>query len=221
MIKTVFFDLDGTLLNRDASVVKFTNNQYQRLTALQHISQEEYVARFIQLDERGYVWKDIVYQKLVEEFNITDMKWNELLQDYVNHFRDDCVPFPYLHDMLRTLKNMQIQLGIITNGPGQFQTENIKALEIEKDFDLILISEYEGIKKPDPRIFYRALEQTNSQAKHSLFVGDHPENDMQAAHHKGMKTIWKRDEYSGNVCADFMIDELNEIPSIIAALNTT
>lgn len=221
MIKTVFFDLDGTLLNRDASVVKFTNNQYQRLTALQHISQEEYVARFIQLDERGYVWKDIVYQKLVEEFNITDMKWHELLQDYVNHFRDDCVPFPYLHDMLRTLKSMQIQLGIITNGQGQFQTENIKALEIEKDFDVILISEYEGIKKPDPRIFYRALEQTNSQAKHSLFVGDHPENDIQAAHHIGMKTIWKRDEYEGNVLANFIINELNEIPPIVAELNIT
>lgn len=31
MIKAVIFDLDGTLLNRDASVLKFVENQYDRL----------------------------------------------------------------------------------------------------------------------------------------------------------------------------------------------
>ena len=31
MIKAVLFDLDGTLLNRDASVERFINSQYERL----------------------------------------------------------------------------------------------------------------------------------------------------------------------------------------------
>lgn len=42
--------------------------------------------RFIELDNRGYVWKDKVYQQLVNEFEITDITWEELLQDYLNQF---------------------------------------------------------------------------------------------------------------------------------------
>lgn len=39
--------------------------------------------------------------------------------------------------------------------------DNIKALGIEKYFETILVSEWEGVKKPDPQIFNRALEQLN------------------------------------------------------------
>lgn len=63
MIKAVIFDLDGTLLNRDESVKKFIDNQYERLNKrVNHIPKDEYITRFIELDNRGYVWKDKVYQ---------------------------------------------------------------------------------------------------------------------------------------------------------------
>jgi putative hydrolase of the HAD superfamily len=48
---------------------------------------------------------------------------------------------------------------MITNGIGKFQMDNIKALGIEKYFKTILVSEWEGFKKPDPNIFFRALKQ--------------------------------------------------------------
>jgi putative hydrolase of the HAD superfamily len=74
MIKAVIFDLDGTLLNRDESVKVFANRQYDRLKNLVgHIPKAKYVTRFIELDNRGYVWKDKVYQQLVEELKITDI----------------------------------------------------------------------------------------------------------------------------------------------------
>lgn len=60
--------------------------------------------------------------------------------------------------MLDELKSFNLKLGIITNGYGQFQLENIKALGIEIDFDLISNSEWEGIKKPILKIFGRVLK---------------------------------------------------------------
>lgn len=72
MIKAVLFDFDGTLLNRDASVKAFIDNQYDRLKKwIGHIPKEQYMTRFIELDKRGYVWKDTVYQQLTQEFSIT------------------------------------------------------------------------------------------------------------------------------------------------------
>jgi putative hydrolase of the HAD superfamily len=212
MIKAVLFDLDGTLLDRDESVKKFIDDQYDRLHRIVgHILRETYIKRFIVLDKHGYVWKDKVYQRLVEEFQITAMTWEELLQDYLSEFKNHCVPFPNLISTLDKLKSRDIRLGMITNGRGQFQLDNIKALGIGKYFDTILISEWEGIKKPDPEIFKRALNQLNVSAQQSIFVGDHPENDVKAAQNVGMKGVWKKDPQWESIEADYIVDDLAEL----------
>jgi putative hydrolase of the HAD superfamily len=222
MVKAVIFDLDGTLLNRDASIQHFVERQYDRWHRwLGHIAKETYVTRFIELDNRGYVWKDTVYQQMIKEFEIIGIMWEDLLEDYMNHFHKSCVPFPHLIWMLEELKRKSLKLGIITNGKGLLQMHSIKALGIEGYFDTILISEWEGISKPDPRLFQRALDQLKVLANESVFVGDHPHNDIQAARNVGMKTIWKKDAAYKPTEADFVIEDLKAIPSIIETFQQT
>lgn len=61
MKKAILLDFDGTLLNRNASVKVFVEKYYERLhKCVGHIVKEQYVERFIELDQRGYVWKDNV-----------------------------------------------------------------------------------------------------------------------------------------------------------------
>ncbi|RLL48546.1 HAD family hydrolase [Oceanobacillus piezotolerans] len=219
MIKAVVFDLDGTLLNRDASVRVFIENQYQQLNKwLNHIPKKKYITRFIELEKRGYVWKDKVYQQLVDEFDITGLTWDELLQDYISQFQYSCIPFSNLISTLDKLMNNNIVLGIITNGKGQFQMNNIRALGIEQYFKAILISEWEGAKKPEPQIFLKALDQLNVLPSESIFVGDHPEKDVKAAQHVGMKGVWKKDYQWDNVKADFIVEDLAEIPLVVEKL---
>ncbi|ARI75578.1 HAD family hydrolase [Halobacillus mangrovi] len=212
MVKAVIFDLDGTLLNRDASVNLFIENQYKRLAhRLSHIPKEKYIQRFIELDQRGYVWKDRVYQQLIKEFDLKSISCGELLQDYLYSFKDHCVPFPNLIEMLNGLKQSHFLLGVITNGKGQFQMDNMIALTIDAYMDTILISEREGVKKPDPEIFQRALARLDVAPEDSVFIGDHPEKDVEAAKGAGMKTIWKRDQYWYGAEADYIIEDLGEI----------
>jgi len=219
MIKAVLFDLDGTLLNRDESLKCFINNQYERLSKwIGHIPKDQYTERFIELDNRGYVWKDKVYQQLTREFHISNLTWEELLDDYIGKFRYNCVPFDHLIQTLDALKSSGIHLGMITNGYGHFQMENIKALGIDSYLDIILISEWEGIKKPDPDIFKKALSRLHVLPEQSIFVGDHPINDVQAAKSIGMKGIWKRDPQWEKVAADYTIGNLNELPFVIKEL---
>lgn len=216
MVKAVVFDLDGTLLNRDESVHQFINHQYIRLIKwLGHIPKETYLSRFIELEQRGYVWKDKVYQQLVDEFTIEEISWEELLDDYINEFKYHCVPFPSLKETLQTLRNHSIRLGIITNGYGKFQMDNIKALEIEGYFDTILVSEWEGMKKPNPDIFRKALRQLGVMAEESMYVGDHPENDVKASMNIGMIGVWKRDSQWEAEEGDFTITDLFELNDLI------
>ncbi len=220
MIRAVLFDLDGTLLDRDTSVRLFIQHQYERLKSyLSHIDKEMYVERFIALDDRGYVWKDKVYQQLVEEFSIPYSAGN-LLADYLQEFKHHCVPCEHLHSVIQHLKNKRLKLAIITNGYGQFQLDNIKALGIESEFETILISEWEGIKKPDSVIFHRALTKLGVEASESIYIGDHPVNDVKAANQAGMVGVWKRNEWFEERGTDtgYVVNDLLEILKIIQSI---
>ncbi|NMH69988.1 HAD-IA family hydrolase [Bacillus sp. RO3] len=221
MIKAALFDLDGTLLNRDASLYAYVIRQYDRMHDwLGHIPKESYMKRFIELDQRGYVWKDKVFKHLIEEFSIPDITWEELLDDYLLEFKNSCKPFPHLHDMLAELKENDIKLGMITNGYGRFQMDNILSLDIEEYFDEILISEWEGVKKPAREIFRRACERLSVKPMECIFIGDNPENDVYGAQRAGMKGVWKKDLEWGNANrADFVIDDLMELTRYIRSLD--
>lgn len=221
MIKSVIFDLDGTLLDRDASIEQFVSIQYDRLTDhLSHISKSDYIARFIELDCHGHVWKDKVYQTLVTEFSIGALSWQSLLEDYEMQFQFHCLPFQFLTEILNELKKQGYLLGIITNGRGQFQARAIDGLGIRDYFDTILISEVEQVRKPQTEIFQRANDRLGVSALDSVFVGDHPESDIAGAKSATMKTIWKRNSsWAEAKEADAIIDELNEIPAILEQFN--
>ena len=71
-----------------------------------------------------------------------------------------------------------------------FKRRNIEALGLEPLVDAILISEAEGLRKPDAAIFFRAAERAGARPEECLFVGDNPEADILGAHGAGMKTAW-------------------------------
>ena len=217
MIKAILFDLDGTLLDREASLKHFTSSQHQRFSeALQGIPKEKYIFRFLELDCRGHVWKDKVYQNLVSEFSIHKLSWQDLLHDYENQFIHSCIPLPHMRNTLDILKTQGYLLGMITNGLGTFQTRTIQGLGIENYFQVILISEIEGVRKPEAEIFYRALQKLGVTTEQSVFVGDHPTTDVLGAKSIGMKAVWFRDGYwTEPVDADAIIEDLTKLPLVI------
>jgi putative hydrolase of the HAD superfamily len=147
----------------------------------------------------------------IKEFDIYGMSWEQLLEDYVTEFHKSCIPYPNLIEMLESLKRDEFILGLITNALGDFQFRNIQAIGIDKYFDAILISGWEGIKKPNPEIFSRALK-----AEESIYIGEHPINDVQASRNVGMKGVWKRDsQWELPKEIDGIVGDLSEIPDIV------
>jgi putative hydrolase of the HAD superfamily len=214
-LRAVYFDLDRTLLDRDTSVVSFASAQFEAFRArLDGVARDAFVNAFIRLDARGSVWKDLVYQRLTLELGVRSVSWEELFADFDARIAQHYVPFPGMHETLRELAR-HYRLGLISNGRTEFQNRTITQLNLSSYFSVILISEAEGVRKPDREIFHRALSRLDITPAEAAYVGDHPLTDMRAAREVGMWAIWKRNADFAEAACDDVIDDLRELPLIL------
>ncbi|QFY42697.1 HAD family hydrolase [Candidatus Methylospira mobilis] len=190
-IKAALFDLDGTLHDRASSLAHFATEQHNRLKLAPFVCSNIWVNRFIKLDADGQVWKDKVYQVITSEINIP-LSWQALLADYEKNFPLFARLYPGAVEMLSTLRERGFTLGMITNGRSAFQQSVIKTLGIAALFEVFLISEAEGVRKPEAEIFLRALKRLGVTQKEAIFVGDSPSADIAGAGNAGIYAVWKR-----------------------------
>jgi putative hydrolase of the HAD superfamily len=219
MIRAVLFDLDGTLLDRETCVRNCIRDQFARFAdQLAPVGMPEFLALFSSLDQRGYVPKPVVYEQMRLELGFSWSLSKALTDDYFLAYPRFCVGFRNMVETLGLLRDRAIKLAIVTNASASFQSAAIQALRLEHMFDAIVISEAEGVRKPDRRIFELTLSRLGVDPAEAVFVGDHPEIDIQGAQNAGMRAIWKRDDYWGTCAfADAVIAELDELPGILDA----
>ena len=152
------FDLDGTLLDRRRSFEQFARDQWGRFSpVLDAVHPDDYVQTMIRVDGDGYAPRSELFTGLVKTLGLPTDLADTLLTDYRARFPSACVLFP---DVLRTLAALRASgraLGLITNGSVRMQSGKLRCLFPASTFDVVLISEGEGVHKPDPEIFRRAL----------------------------------------------------------------
>jgi putative hydrolase of the HAD superfamily len=217
MRPAILFDLDGTLLDRDTSLKRFLTEQYARFgDILQNIDRDIYIQTVVRLDGYGHVPKPQTYAQAGKIFALPEGSEKLLLADFESHFHVCAVPFHGLSELLYGLVARNWQLGLVTNGKTRVQQPKIDALGIRSFFGTILVSEEQGIRKPDPEIYLRAVQNLQVSPESTIFIGDHPEADIAGARNAGLRTIWKR-----NTCwpapkeVDAEINQLSEILPIV------
>ena len=190
-ISAVLFDLDETLFDRSSSLRKFVFDQFSNSDFLGGDRMLSATNRFLELDERGRVPKEIVYRKLLHELGILNPQVSEFLfQDYEANAWRFARPFDGAIELLRWISDKGLKTGIISNGQTHIQLRSLLALNLDRIVDIYLISEQEGCRKPEGKIFESMTEKLGVCANKCVFVGDSPESDIQGARNAGMKTIW-------------------------------
>lgn len=154
------------------------------------MSCDAWCSRFVELDNRGYVHKSIVYPAILTEFGGADDMSEALLSDYRERCCLHARAMPQMKETLLDLRARGLKLAIVTNGETDFQTRNIRALGLNDLVHAILISEHEQLRKPDRELFYRAAQRLQVLPAQCLFVGDNPTADILGAHAAGMRTVW-------------------------------
>ena len=122
---------------------------------------------------------------------------------------------------LQKLQERGFRLGILSNaGDHKDVLDLVEKAQIESYFDFVITSALCSYRKPHPRIFQMALAHWGIiKPDEVAMVGDKLEADIWGAQRMGMLTFWMKRRYKQtrefSVQADFNINELSEIPSIL------
>lgn len=220
-VQGLLFDLDNTLMDRDQTFRSFSTAFVQEF--LSHLDEEQtaqVVEDMIVRDADGYRDKDGFFAELSEV-----LPWEKALsaaeireyydETYIRHGA-------IMKHAVRTLEYCRERgyvLGLVTNGSRDIQYGKIDLLGLRGYFHTIVISGEVGIWKPDPAIYQLALERLGTPADKTLFIGDHPVNDIQGAARAGMDTIWLKRNHAWDESLQAepvaIIHELDELQRII------
>ena len=219
MVKGVLFDLDGTLYDRDSAVRDAFAAQYRAFQGvLGGVEPERYVARLVELDEHGHADKRTAFGRLVRELGLDSALGDELTEHFREVYPTFGAPFPDALPTLRELRARGIAIALVTNGRTDTQAAKVSRLGLEPLLDATLISESEGLRKPDRRIFERALARIGVAPEHAWHVGDHPMADVAGAHAAGLTAIWRYVPYWPEpACQALTIHQLGELLPLLDA----
>ena len=141
-------------------------------------------------------------------------------------------PFPHPNavEVLLSIKNMGLKLGMISNTsmtPGYAFRQFLDEHSILEYFDILTFSDEVLVSKPSNKIFQRTLDELNVSPAQTVHVGDHPITDVTGANLAGLGSIWiegfyKIDELGvPNIKADINVQDLKEVPNAITELLTS
>ncbi|EDM43798.1 haloacid dehalogenase-like hydrolase [unidentified eubacterium SCB49] len=137
-----------------------------------------------------------------------------LASSYIDELPGNNHLLPGALDVLNYL-NPKYNLHIITNGFHEVQHVKLDKSEIKHYFKTITSSEEVGVKKPNPAVFHAALSKANTEAKHSVMIGDTYGADIVGAQGVGMDALlynyWNEKTPSGIR----IVEHLEDIKNIL------
>ena len=81
-------------------------------------------------------------------------------------------------------------VAIVSNNVLEEQQNKLRHCGLDTLIDALVVSEEEGISKPDPAIFMRALARVNGTPDSAVMVGDSWAADIAGARAAGIRAIW-------------------------------
>ena len=89
----------------------------------------------------------------------------------------------------RSLRDAGYKLAVVTNNIAEYNEGWRSLFEVDDIFDTIIDSSVEGVRKPDPAIYHRALFQLSCPAPWQAVFLDDFDGNLSAAAELGMHTV--------------------------------
>lgn len=208
MIKAVFFDYDGTLVDTNNLIIQSYKYTYKKNLGL-----------------------DVKEEDIVKEFGIplmvtlkkkSEHKLEELHKSYNYYYEskhDEMAKiFEGVHETLKGLHNLGIKTGIVSSKKRIWLDRGMELFKLQGLFDVVIGYENTQNSKPHPEPIIKACEAIGTDPSEALMVGD-SNFDIECGKNAGSKTclvkytILNMDKIQPK--PNYTVDKLTEILSIV------
>lgn len=210
-IKTVLFDLDGTLIDTAPD-----------MAAALDLLCEEQSRPVLPFEQVRPVVSDgsVALVKLAFGDALDAQRLQHLKQRYLEIYKDNIcrhsVPFKGITAVLDHLENNGLNWGVVTNKPGWLTLPLLDSLQLKHRAASIVSGDTTENRKPHPEPMHLACNQAASESHECMYVGD-ARRDIEAGINAGMKTLIakygyiRKEDNIDDWGADALIDSPEEI----------
>ncbi|MCR5100448.1 MAG: ATP-grasp domain-containing protein [Butyrivibrio sp.] len=201
--KKILAGIDGLILDLDDTL--YSEKQYVRsgyhkiaISGLIDAPSEE-------IEEtlwNAFCNKQKAIDVMLTKYGISDPSVKEKVIQIYRYQEPEISLYPDAQKLLSKLSTMDIKLGLITDGRSEGQRAKIKALDIEKYFDEIIVTDElagksghpEDFRKPNSLAFEIMQRRLGISMHNLMYVGDNENKDHKAPLTLGMKAVWFNNE---------------------------
>ena len=182
-IRTVLFDLDGTLLDTAPDLAQALNavlTENNRATLPYEAIRPVVSHGGIALIELGF------------ELEQSDPSFDPLRQRLLEIYRENISrltrPFPGITELLEKLEKRGLGWGVVTNKPGWLTDPLLKDLDLYDRAVAVVSGDTLDERKPHPAPMLYACELADSEPGQCVYIGD-AQRDIEAGINAGMHTL--------------------------------
>ena len=188
-IKAIIFDAYGTLFDVNSAAEKCKDkigDKWEAFANYWRTTQLEYTWLRSLMKRHKDFWQvtEDSLDKSMKVFNIDNSMRNELLDLY-----KILSPYPEVPEVLKSLKEKNYKLSILSNGTPSLLNELVRSNNLENLFDNIFSIEEVGIYKPDSRVYDMPIKKYKIQNNEVAFLSANTW-DVSGGGNYGFNSIW-------------------------------
>ena len=215
-IKAIIFDAYGTLFDVNSAAEKCKDkigNKWESFANYWRTTQLEYTWLRSLMKRHKDFWQvtEDSLDKSMKTFEIDSSMRNELLDLY-----KILSPFKEVPEVLKSLKEKNYKLAILSNGTPSLLNELVKRNKLDNLFDDLFSIEEAGIYKPDSKVYDIPIKKYNIQKNEVAFLSANTW-DVSGGGNYGYKSIWVN--RNNNIFDKLDYKPHNEIKNLKELLN--
>ena len=210
-LNTILFDLDGTLIDTNDIIVKSYKHAFKKVLPDFKIDIKTIIENI------GPPLKEIFSLYTSDEKKL-DALMEAYLDFYKKHEHDYFKLYPNVKETLAKLKNMGINIAIVTSKFTASAQPSIEHFNLSQYFDAFISLDMVDHPKPHPDSVYAALKKFDNVGK-AIMIGDNP-SDIQAGQNAeilsaGVAWSIKGKKRLEQERPDYILKDMNDIFAII------
>jgi len=224
-MRTIVFDLDGTLIDTAPDLISTLNLTLTR-EGMPAVPFEE-ARKMIGGGARGMIEKALIAEgraKSEPGFKAElDRMFKDFIEHYAAHIADHSRPFPQVEAALDALAAADYRLAVCTNKLEWLSVRLLETLDLKRYFAAICGQDTFGMQKPDPEVLLRTIAKAGGEPGRAIMVGDSG-TDVRTARAAALPVIAVTFGYSEvpieSLGPDRLISSYADLPAAIQGIET-